>query len=92
LELLSVFASVFIAELGDKTQIATLLFAAATERHPALIFVAAAAALVLSTALAVFIGAQASHWLERVPFKAVAGAGFLLIGAWLLFEHFKAAA
>ena len=92
MELITVFVSVFIAELGDKTQIATLLFAAATEQRPVLIFLAAALALVLSTALAVFIGAQAGLWLERVPLKAVAGVGFLVIGAWLLFEHFKVVA
>lgn len=91
LKLASIFAAVFVAELGDKTQLATLLFASDRDLHPFQVFVAASAALVVSTALAVLIGSAAARYLEAVPLKPIAGIGFIVIGVWTLFEHFRAA-
>jgi putative Ca2+/H+ antiporter (TMEM165/GDT1 family) len=91
LKLLSIFVAVFIAELGDKTQLATLLFASDRQVHPLWVFVAAASALVLSTALAVLVGNLAGRTLEAIPLKLIAGTGFILIGAWTIVEHFRAA-
>ncbi|MAG98701.1 MAG: TMEM165/GDT1 family protein [Alphaproteobacteria bacterium] len=90
-DLISIFAAVFVAELGDKTQVATLLFAAESERHPGLVFVAAAAALVCSTGLAVAVGAGAGRFLDFLPLKLIAGLGFIAIGGWLVTEHFRGA-
>jgi len=55
------------------------------------VFLAAAAALVLSTALAVAVGNLGGRYLEAVPLKLIAGAGFILIGVWTIVEHFRAA-
>ena len=85
---LAIFLSVFFAELGDKTQIATMLFAADGERSRLLVFAAAAAALIVSTGLAVLAGAAADRLLAGLPLKLVAGAGFVLIGGWMIVEHF----
>jgi len=89
LKLFAVFSAVFLAELGDKTQLATLLFASEGEHHPVAVFFAAAGALVLSTALAVLVGTLASKYLEAIPLKLIAGSGFILLGCWTVFEHFK---
>jgi putative Ca2+/H+ antiporter (TMEM165/GDT1 family) len=81
---LVVFLSVLVAELGDKTQIATLFFAANPEAGKLGVFLAAAAALVLSTALAVVIGSHAGDWISPKVLKTVAGLGFIAVGAWVL--------
>jgi putative Ca2+/H+ antiporter (TMEM165/GDT1 family) len=83
----AVFLSVFLAELGDKTQLATLVFATSPAVTRLGVFVAAAAALVLSTALAVAIGAEVGVWLPPGHLKVIAAVGFLAIGAWMLLSR-----
>jgi len=90
-QLLTVFVTVFLAELGDKTQLATLLFAAKSEQHPLWVFCAAATALVLSTAIAVMLGYNAERYLTAVPLKLIAGVGFIAIGLWTIWSHFTGA-
>lgn len=78
----TVFATVFLAELGDKTQVATLLYAS-NESHPKLtVFLAAAAALVLTSAVGVLLGSAVSSWVNPRWMSRVAGVGFVLVGAW----------
>jgi putative Ca2+/H+ antiporter (TMEM165/GDT1 family) len=89
---LSIFASVFLAELGDKTQLATVLFSSENPQSRGLVFIAAAAALVASTAIAVALGALAERYLGILPLKLLAGIGFILIGLWTVWSHFKIAA
>jgi putative Ca2+/H+ antiporter (TMEM165/GDT1 family) len=89
-QLFSIFIAVFLAELGDKTQLATVLFASDKNHSPFFVFMAAAGALVLSTAIAVALGSAAGKYLEAVPLKLIAGIGFIIIGGWSVFEHFKA--
>ncbi len=90
-KLASIFAVVLIAELGDKTQLATLLFASDRSLNPFRVFFAAASALVFSTALAVLVGNQAARYLDMVPLKLIAGIGFVAIGCWAIVEHFRGA-
>jgi putative Ca2+/H+ antiporter (TMEM165/GDT1 family) len=89
--LLAIFATVFLAELGDKTQLATVLFAAGRESPPLMVFLAAAAALVLSTAAAVALGVAAERHLAVVPLKLIAGIGFVALGLWTIWDHLRAA-
>jgi putative Ca2+/H+ antiporter (TMEM165/GDT1 family) len=79
-----VFATVFVAELGDKTQLATVLFAADRAVSPWLVFAGASAALVLSAALGVLVGSALSHLVDQRVLSIVAGIGFIAIGAWTL--------
>jgi len=87
--LLVVFLTVFLAELGDKTQLATVLFATDGQNSPWLVFVAASLALVGSTAIAVLFGTFASTYLEVIPLKLIAGMGFIAIGLRTVFEYAK---
>lgn len=87
---LTIFLAVFLAELGDKTQIATMLFSAEGERPKWLVFAAATAALTASSAIAVLLGATAERTLATWPLKLIAGAGFVIIGAVMIVGHFRA--
>ncbi len=80
----TVFGSVFVAELGDKTQLATMLFASKSEVSRWQVFVAAAAALVVSTALGVFVGQFVGAHVSERALRWVAGSGFVAIGLWTL--------
>ena len=89
LKLATIFAAVFLAKLGDKTQLATLLFASDRAQNPVLVFLAAASALVVATGLAVLVGSLGALYLEMVPLKLIAGLGFVIIGGWSILEHFR---
>lgn len=88
---LTVFLSVFVAELGDKTQLATALFAADGQRSPWLIFLASSAALVTSAALATLLGSFARGLVEGPWLKLLAGAGFMAIGAAIVLDALRTA-
>ena len=81
---IAIFATVFLAELGDKTQLATVLFASNRQNSALFVFFAAAAALVASTAIAVIAGSALSHYVNTRHLSIVAGVGFIVIGAWTL--------
>ena len=77
----TVFAAVFIAELGDKTQLATMLFAADKEVSKWTVFWGASAALVVATVIGVIAGTVRSEFINERYLNYIAGAGFILIGA-----------
>lgn len=88
---LTVFLSVFVAELGDKTQLATALFAAEGQRSPWLVFLASSMALVASAGIATIAGSMARDYIEGPWLKIVAGGGFVVIGAFILWGALKPA-
>ena len=77
----TVFAAVLIAELGDKTQLATMLFAADKQVSKWTVFWGASAALVVATAIGVIAGTVLSEFINERYLNYIAGAGFILIGA-----------
>jgi len=81
-----IFVTVFLAELGDKTQLATLLFAADKSTNKAGVFAASAGALVLSSFIAVLVGTQLSAYIPPRALKLTAGIGFVGIGLWMLID------
>jgi putative Ca2+/H+ antiporter (TMEM165/GDT1 family) len=82
----TVFGTVFLAELGDKTQLATLLFASKSAVSLWTVFVAASAALVLTSAIGVLAGAAVSQYVNAKYLSYAAGIGFVAIGAWTLYR------
>ncbi|KAA9131414.1 TMEM165/GDT1 family protein [Marinihelvus fidelis] len=84
--LATVFASVFIAEMADKTQLVTMLFAADRDVSRWTVFLGAAAALVLTSAIGVAAGAVLSEVINPRIMSLLAGSGFIVIGAWVLWQ------
>jgi putative Ca2+/H+ antiporter (TMEM165/GDT1 family) len=84
--LLTVFTTVFVAELGDKTQLATLLFPSGREVSKLTVFLGAALALVLTSAIGVLAGGLVSEYVGEKPLRYVAGIGFIAIGMWTLIK------
>ena len=82
----TVFTSVFIAELGDKTQLATMLFASDTQASKLTVFVGASLALIVTSALGVAAGTFLSNYVSEKVLHYVAGIGFIAIGIWTLFK------
>ena len=83
---LTVFGTVFIAELGDKTQLATLLFASTSSASLLTVFAAASTALILTTLIGVAAGGVFSQYLNPRYLSYAAGAGFIAIGVWTLWR------
>lgn len=82
----TVFASVFIAELGDKTQLATMLFASDKDTSKLTVFLGAAAALIVTSAIGVAAGSVVSNYVSEKTLQYVAGIGFIGIGVWTLMK------
>ena len=82
----TIFASVFIAELGDKTQLATMLFAADKDVSKFTIFIAASFALIVATALGVLAGSLLSAYINEKYLHYLAGVGFIVIGVYTLYN------
>jgi putative Ca2+/H+ antiporter (TMEM165/GDT1 family) len=82
----TVFASVFVAELGDKTQLATMLFASDKEASKLTVFAGAAMALIFTSAIGVIAGSAISLYVSEKTLKYIAGVGFIGIGFWTLWK------
>jgi putative Ca2+/H+ antiporter (TMEM165/GDT1 family) len=80
----TVFVTVLLAELGDKTQLATLLFASKAPSALLTIFFAAAGALVITSAIGVVAGAALASYVNPKYLSYAAGVGFIAIGVWTL--------
>ena len=81
-----IFATVFIAELGDKTQLATMLFAADKQVSKYTVFIAASAALIVASAIGVLAGSLLSEYINEKYLHYIAGLGFVAIGIFTLYN------
>ena len=82
--LITVFATVLVAELGDKTQLSTVLYASGAQNGKWAVFLGSALALVTSSALAVFVGALVGSHIDARVLGRVAGLAFIAVGLWTL--------
>lgn len=85
----TVFFGVLIAEMADKTQLVTVLFAAQGAASKWIVFAGAAGALLLTSAIAVLVGGLFAEVLEERYVSIVAGLGFLGIGGWMLYQGLR---
>jgi putative Ca2+/H+ antiporter (TMEM165/GDT1 family) len=85
-----VFTTVFLAELGDKTQLATVLFAARSPQSAWFIFAAASLALVCAAGIGVVAGTLVAKYLDPKALAVAAGAAFIVIGAWTIYTALRA--
>ena len=81
---LSTFGLIFLAELGDKTQIATLIRAAESKERVS-VFLGSAGALITASLLAVVLGHELHRFLPQNYIKIGGGVLFIIFGAWMLF-------
>lgn len=81
--------TIFLAELGDKTQLAVLTYTSTDPRNKWLIFLGGSIALVLSTFIAVVMGATASRFLNPFWLQIIAAIIFICLGFFLLFQSIK---
>ena len=82
----TVFIAVFIAELGDKTQLATMLFASDKEVSKWAVFLGSSLALVAASGLGVLAGSALSNVMSPKLLSTIAGVGFVVIGVWVLWR------
>jgi len=82
----TVFATIFLAELGDKTQLATLLFASKSPANLLTVFVGASLALIVTTVIGVAAGSVVSQYVEPKFLSYAAGVGFIVIGIWTVWQ------
>jgi putative Ca2+/H+ antiporter (TMEM165/GDT1 family) len=87
--LLTTFGLVFLAELGDKTQLATFCFSADCDNRLT-VFLGSAGALVLSSLVAVLLGAGISRFISPTTIKIGAGIFFVMVGGWTLYAALRA--
>ena len=85
--LITSFSTIFLAELGDKTQLATLILSAQSGR-PSIIFFGAALALISTSLLGVLIGQWIAKNLPRQRFTVLSGAIMAILGIYLVVQGF----
>ena len=80
----TVFATIFVAEIADKTQIATLLYASNVQHSKLAVFIGSALALMVASGIAVLAGVGLSNWIDERLMARVAGMAFILVGIWTI--------
>lgn len=79
------FTSIFLGEIGDKTQVCSVVLGAHFKQF-AYVFSGCFLALFAATLLGVILGSNAQKWLPKVPFKKIAGVVMVATGVFTLFS------
>ena len=85
--LLSTFITIFIAELGDKTQLATLTMSG-TSNKPIAVFLGSSTALVLASLIGALAGGSISNFVPEIILKSIASITFFILGIRLFINSF----
>lgn len=85
--MLTVAISVFIAEIGDKTQLATMMFASDAKVSLWAVFIGSSLALIAAAGIGVVAGSALTKFIAPVTLKLIAGIGFIAIGIWTLWSR-----
>ena len=85
---ITTFTTIFIAELGDKTQIATLMLSAESGK-PIIVFLGSSLALISSSVVGVLIGNWLSKKISPSKFALFTGALMTIISVFLAYDTFK---
>lgn len=85
--LLTTFGIIFLAEMGDKTQLAAMTMSAQTKK-PWAVFIGSSVALVAVSAIGVLVGSIVGDYVPLVWVKRVAAIAFIVIGVLMLFGKF----
>ncbi len=85
---ITTFTTIFIAELGDKTQIATLMLSAESGK-PIIVFLGSSLALISSSIVGVLIGKWLSKKISPDKFTLFTGALMILVSLFLAYDTFK---
>lgn len=80
------FIAIFLAELGDKTQLATMGFAAQNPSSKWIIFAASAIALTASSLIGVLLGGKIADYISPDKIKIASAVLFIMIGSLLIFD------
>lgn len=82
--MMTTFGLVFLAELGDKTQLATFCLSADCDSSKWSVFIGSAGALVVASLIAVLFGDSISRLIPPLYIRIAAGVFFLVVGVWML--------
>lgn len=84
---LTTFGVIFLAEMGDKTQLAAMTMAAQSKR-PWAVFIGSALALTAVSAIGVLVGSVVGNYIPLIWIKRAAAVAFIVIGVLILMDKF----
>ena len=84
---ITTFGVIFLAEMGDKTQLAAMTMSAETKK-PLAVFIGAALALACVSAIGVLVGGVLGHYVPLIWVKRAAAVAFIVIGVLILLDKF----
>lgn len=85
--MITTFGVIFLAEMGDKTQLAAMTMAAESKK-PLTVFIGASLALTAVSAIGVVVGGMVGHYVPIIWVKRAAAFAFIIIGLLILTNRF----
>ena len=80
----TVFVTIIVAEIADKSQIATMLYASNVQHSKISVYIGSSLALMLASGVAVLVGVGLSNWIDERLISRIAGIAFILVGTWTI--------